>query len=145
MKRIMLVGRTFCGKTTLCQALNKEALRYRKTQDIQFLPNAIDTPGEYMENARLYRALMVTSVEAQVIILVQSCIEPGTLFPPGFSGMFGDKPVIGVASKVDLAGEEEQIAWTIQSLRDAGASCVFPLSAVTGQGIPELRGYLGEQ
>ena len=48
-KRIILIGRSGCGKTTLCQYLNHEAIRYHKTQTIQIINNTmIDTPGEYL-------------------------------------------------------------------------------------------------
>ena len=58
-KRIILIGRSGCGKTTLCQYLNHEAIRYHKTQTIQIINNTmIDTPGEYLERTNLRGALM---------------------------------------------------------------------------------------
>lgn len=45
-KRIILIGHSAAGKTTLCQYLSHEALRYCKTQTVQILnQNMIDTPG----------------------------------------------------------------------------------------------------
>ena len=46
MKRVMMMGRVSCGKTTLCQYLLGQELRYHKTQTVQILGDAIDTPGE---------------------------------------------------------------------------------------------------
>ena len=36
MKKIMLIGRTGCGKTTLTQKLNDEEVRYKKTQAVSY-------------------------------------------------------------------------------------------------------------
>lgn len=49
MKRLMLIGPSQCGKTSLTQVLRGETLRYQKTQAIVWTPAAIDTPGEYLE------------------------------------------------------------------------------------------------
>ena len=58
MKRLMLIGPSQCGKTSLTQVLRGETLRYQKTQAIVWTPAAIDTPGEYLENRCLYSALL---------------------------------------------------------------------------------------
>ena len=43
-KRIILIGRSTAGKTTLCQRLNHEELNYCKTQTVQIINrNMIDT------------------------------------------------------------------------------------------------------
>lgn len=44
MKRLMLIGPSQCGKTSLTQVLRGETLRYQKTQAIVWTPAAIDTP-----------------------------------------------------------------------------------------------------
>ena len=48
MKKIILMGRSECGKTTLTQALKGEHITYRKTQYVNYFDVIIDTPGEYM-------------------------------------------------------------------------------------------------
>lgn len=70
MKRLMLIGPSQCGKTSLTQGLRGEALHYKKTQAIEWSPMAIDTPGEYLENRCLYSALLTSACEADVIALV---------------------------------------------------------------------------
>ena len=45
MKRLMLIGPSQCGKTSLTQVLRGETLRYQKTQDIVWWAGAIYTHG----------------------------------------------------------------------------------------------------
>ncbi len=141
MRRIMLVGRTGAGKTSFCQVMNGQELRYQKTQAIEFLDNAIDTPGEYVENRKLYAALSVTAAEADLIVLVQDCSDREDVFSPGMAAMF-DKPVIGVVTKVDLDETGEQTRHAADQLELAGCEKIFRLSNVTGAGVRELVDYL---
>ena len=46
MKKMILVGRSECGKTTLRQALKGKEIRYEKTQYINHYDVVIDTAGE---------------------------------------------------------------------------------------------------
>lgn len=46
MKKILLVGRSECGKTSLTQALKGEKVTYHKTQYVNYFDVIIDTPGE---------------------------------------------------------------------------------------------------
>ena len=46
MKKIILMGRSECGKTTLTQALKGREITYHKTQYINNFDVIIDTPGE---------------------------------------------------------------------------------------------------
>lgn len=136
-KRVILIGRSTAGKTTLCQCINHEELKYHKTQTVQIInQNMIDTPGEYLERTGYRGALVVTSTEADVIMLVQDATEGGTMFPPMFNSMF-TKPCVGVVTKADLANEE-QVERAKKYLKNAGAGALYVTSAVTGQGVDEL-------
>ena len=136
-KRIILIGRSTAGKTTLCQRLNHEELNYCKTQTVQIINrNMIDTPGEYLERRGFRGALMVSSTEADLIIFVQDATENGTMFPPQFGTMFA-KPCVGVVSKIDIA-TPQQIADAEAFLRAAGAGRIFRISSVTGEGVKAL-------
>jgi len=64
MKKIILIGRSECGKTTLTQALRGEKISYHKTQYINHFDVIIDTPGEYAENKLLAGALALYAYEA---------------------------------------------------------------------------------
>lgn len=141
-KRIILIGRSAAGKTTLCQFLSHEALRYHKTQTVQIVNrNMIDTPGEYLERTYMRGALMVTATDADVIVLVQDATENGTMFPPAYTSMFA-KPAIGVVTKSDLA-DEHQLVKAKKYLKMAGAGQLFVTSSTAGTGFEELLDALG--
>lgn len=137
-KRIILIGRSTAGKTTLCQRINNEELHYYKTQTVQVVnKNMIDTPGEYLERRGFRGALIVTSADADIILMVQDATEGGTMFPPLFCSMFAGKPCVGIITKADLA-DEEQIERAKKYLKDAGAGALYVTSAVTGEGVEQL-------
>lgn len=136
-RRIILIGKSTAGKTTLCQCINHEELKYHKTQTVQVInKNMIDTPGEYLERTGYRGALIVTSTEADIIVLVQDATEAGTMFPPMFNSMFA-KPCVGVVTKADLASKE-QVERAKKYLKMAGAGSLYVTSAVTGEGVDEL-------
>ena len=63
--RIILMGRSAAGKTTLCQCISHEQIRYHKTQTVSIVNQSmIDTPGEYLERRGFRGALMVTAADA---------------------------------------------------------------------------------
>ncbi len=82
MKRLMLIGPSQCGKTSLTQVLRGETLRYQKRRPSSGR-TAIDTPGEYLENRCLYSALLTSACEADVIALVLNADAPWSPFSPG--------------------------------------------------------------
>lgn len=141
-KRIILIGRSAAGKTTLCQYLSHQDLHYHKTQTVQIANQCmIDTPGEYLERRSMCGTLMVTSVDAELIVLVQDATENGTMFPPAYNSMFA-KPTVGIVTKSDIA-TPEQIEKAKKYLKMAGARKVFVTSSVTGEGFDELVELLG--
>ncbi|MFX3624379.1 MAG: EutP/PduV family microcompartment system protein [Ectobacillus sp.] len=141
MKKMILIGKTGCGKTTLCQKLHAQQIEYRKTQAVDYYNKVIDTPGEYMENRSYYKALIVTAADADIIGLVQDCTEEDTYFPPSFGSSF-PKPIIGIITKVDLAKSPEQLEKARMYLEMASAAAIFETSVWTGAGIAELEQFL---
>lgn len=141
MKKIMVMGRVSCGKTTLCQRLAGKELTYHKTQTIQVVGDAIDTPGEYVENRALMRGLTVTAVDADAVLFLQDCTDTEFRFSPGQAAMYG-RPVIGVVTKVDLADNPRLVSQSTELLELAGADPIFRVSAVSGQGVVELVDYI---
>ena len=141
MKKVMMMGRVSCGKTTLCQYLLGQELRYHKTQTVQILGDAIDTPGEYVENRALMRGLTVTAVDADAVLFLQDCTDLECRFSPGQAAMYG-RPVIGVVSKIDAAPDGQAVEDARMLLRLSGADPIFAISAYTGEGVGELVEYL---
>ncbi len=140
-KTVILIGRSAAGKTTFCQRINQEDIIYHKTQTIQVVNSSIiDTPGEYLERARMRGALTVASVDADLLLLVQDATENGTMFPPAYASSFA-KPAIGLVTKEDIA-TEAQVAEAVRFLEMAGAEKVFVISSITGSGFSELFQYL---
>lgn len=128
MKKIMMIGKIGCGKTTLGQRLMRKTVRYQKTQSIQVLGDGIvDTPGEYLEQKQFYSALIVTAVEADVILLLLSATDEQNTFSPRMSSMFCGKPVIGVITKTDLLSDPERIKTGREILETAGAEEIIEI------------------
>jgi len=144
MKKIMLIGRSGTGKTTFCQRINNEKLEYKKTQSIEILNGAIDTPGEYVENRTLYRALVVTAADSDLMVLLQDCTDDQMVFAPGFVGMFG-KPAIGLVTKADLCRNAGQLQSAAEKLTLAGCERIFNTSSTENSGIAEVKQYLNRQ
>ena len=142
MKKIMLVGRVGCGKTTLTQALKGEKIRYHKTQYINHYDVIIDTPGEYAETHHLGRALALFSYEAQVVGLLLSAREPYSLYPPCVTAS-ANREVIGIVTQIDRpdANVERAERW----LKLAGCKKIFFVNSKTGEGIPQILEHLKEE
>ncbi|MDW6005169.1 EutP/PduV family microcompartment system protein [Vibrio mangrovi] len=141
MKRIMLIGQTLSGKTTLLQKLQGLPLDYHKTQSLACEDTSIDTPGEYLENRSLNSALFITSYDADIIGLVHSATAQQEMFSPLFASAF-TKPVIGIVTKSD--SPEANIQEAITHLTLAGADPIFITSSYDGDGIPALVDYLSQ-
>ena len=143
MKRALFIGRSGCGKTTLSQTLLGLPQVYRKTQSIHVLGDEeiIDTPGEYLERKSFFKALTVTALDCDCIVILLDVMDAQISIPPMIAGIFA-RPVIGVVSKVDLTDDERVLADAEGNLRMAGCDPVIRVSCKTGQGIEELRQLL---
>ncbi len=142
MKKVMLVGAVGAGKTSLIHTLQKDCRIAEKTQSIQFTDGAIDTPGEYAQIPRFYSALMVTAMQASIVVVVQDATDVKVTLPPGFSGMFS-RPVIGVVTKIDVPGIDREKA-KARLLAVGVKEPIFFVSSRTGEGMDELVAYFGE-
>ncbi len=135
-RKIILMGRSRVGKTTLLQALHNEVIEYKKTQEIIMHDDAIDTPGEYIDQSGLWRACIVAACDADIVVLVHDAGNTMGRLPQMFSMTFA-KPTIGVVTQCDGKTEEEiQIAENF--LKMSGASKIVRTSAYTHEGIDEL-------
>lgn len=141
MRKIVLMGRSECGKTTLTQALKGEKIVYHKTQYVNYFDVIIDTPGEYAETKTLGHALAMYTYEADVVGLLISATEPYSLFPPCITCM-ANREVIGIVTKIDHKDAKPSRAenW----LKLAGCKKVFFVSSKEGEGVAEILEYLRE-
>lgn len=145
MKKIMLIGKSGCGKTTLSQRLMDMPVEYKKTQAIEVVGRDIlDTPGEYVERKDFYKALIVSAVEADIVLVLQSCIDEQFSFSPRMRSMF-NRPMIGVVTKTDLASKPSQIDTAEELLELVGAEKIFRVGFDTDEGVNALRDYLCEE
>ena len=112
MRKIIFIGRSECGKTSLTQAMRGETVTYHKTEYVNTFDVIIDTPGEYAETNRLGGALATYSYEADVVGLLLSAIEPYSLYPPSVT-VLANREVIGIVTKIDhrLANPKRAAEW----------------------------------
>ena len=128
MRKIIFIGRSEAGKTTLTQAMKGKKIVYHKTQYINHYDVIIDTPGEYAETKELAGSLAVYSAEADVVGLLISATEPFSLYPPNVTAQ-ANREVVGIVTKCDhWAGNPEQAA---EWLRLAGCKKIFMTSSFT--------------
>ena len=131
MKKIILIGRSGAGKTTLTQALKGEEIKYHKTQYVNYFECIIDTPGEYAQTHELGYALALYSYEADVVGLLLAATEPYSLYPPNITCMVNDPK----------ANPERSARW----LRLSGCKKIFFVDSKAGTGVSDILDYLNEE
>lgn len=137
-KRILLVGRSGCGKTTLADTITHGSATYHKTQAITRVGNFIDTPGEYMENPNYYRGIILHAYDADVVIFMIPAGDETTIFPPNFGNSL-NREVIGVVSKVDTGKDVEAPR---RNLKLAGATNIIEISVHDEESLKQLCNYI---
>ncbi len=141
MKKIILMGRSESGKTTLTQALKGETISYHKTQYINNFDVIIDTPGEYAQTSRLAHALALYSYEADVVGLILAATEPYSLYPPNITCQV-NREVIGIVTKIDTP--QADVPRAERWLRLSGCKKIFYVNSKDHEGIPEILEYLSD-
>ncbi len=136
-KKLILIGKSGAGKTTLSQALRGEAISYQKTQSIDYGDFLIDTPGEYAENHNLACALALYSYEADVVGLLIAANDDFSLFPPCITCMV-NREVIGIVTKIDKADPKRAAAW----LRLSGCKTIYFVNSKSGEGVENILEHL---
>lgn len=142
MRKIVLIGRSESGKTTLTQALRGESRHYHKTQYVNHFDVVIDTPGEYAQTANLGSALALYTYEADVVGLLLAATENYSLFPPAVAAV-ANREVIGIITKIDEPGADIEQArrW----LELAGCERIFLVDSVNNSGVQEILEYLQKE
>lgn len=138
-KRIMIVGPTQCGKTTLARRLEDSDAPIRRTPEPVYGKKTIDCPGAYVENTGLYCHLIAMAQDASHILLLLDQSRPVQAYSPKFAFSF-TKPVFGVITKTDLCPENEPLCR--KQLEAAGAETIIAVSTLSCQGIDKLKKIL---
>ena len=142
MKKIIFIGRTGAGKTTLTRKIRGDEDRYIKTQYIDYGKSVIDTPGEYAQCRDVSSALALYSYEADVVGLLIAADDEYSIFPPNITCMV-NREVIGVITKINspFANISKVKMW----LELTGCKEIFYVDSKTGEGIDSLRLYLSTE
>lgn len=139
-KRIMVIGPSRSGKTTLVNELNNYHGKLRRTQDMIYGENTIDVPGSYIENPWMYKHIIAAAQDASHVLVLIDQSRCTDIYPHGFARTF-TCPVIGVVTKCDLMPENEESC--IRQLKMIGVpEPYFHISFSKGIGIDALKKYL---
>ena len=139
-KRVMVIGPSRCGKTTLVRALEEDDRPLRRTPDMIYGKRTMDFPGSYDENADMYKHLIAASQDASYVLILVDQSRPIDIYSPNFAQVF-TKPVVGVITKVDLMPENEESC--MRQMRLIGVKQpIFKVSVPNGIGIAALKEYL---
>ncbi|MGH4120553.1 EutP/PduV family microcompartment system protein [Clostridium sp.] len=139
-KRVMVIGPTHCGKTTLVNMLNDYHGPLRKTQDMIYGKNTIDVPGSYIENPWMYKHLIAAAQDASLVLILVDQSKYNNIYSPGFAKVFRC-PVVGVITKIDLMPENQELC--LKQLKHIGVSePYYNISVSSGVGIADLKHYL---
>jgi ethanolamine utilization protein EutP len=142
-KRIMVIGPSKCGKTTLVNALNDYDGPLRRTPDLIYGKNTMDVPGSYIENAWMYKHIIAASQDASYVLVLVDQSNCTEVYSHGFAKSFRC-PVIGVITKCDLMPENEEKC--LQQLKNIGVlEPYFHINFKVGTGIDALKKYLFEK
>ncbi|MDF2929139.1 EutP/PduV family microcompartment system protein [Anaerospora sp.] len=139
-KRIMIIGPGQSGKSSISNVLNESDRPLKKTQDVIYGKNTIDTPGAYIENASMYKYLIATAQTASCVLILVDQSRPVEVYPPRFAKTF-TCPVLGVITKMDLVPGNED--WSRRQLQKIGVyEPYFLISLLDNTGVKELKDYL---
>lgn len=140
-RKIMVIGPTGSGKSSLVKAINRSDKPLRKTQDMIFGKYTIDVPGAYLEIPWMYKHIISAAQNnaSHVLILVDQS-NPKEIYPHGFGKVF-NCPVTGVIIKSDLHPENRETCE--RQLTAIGVTePYFSVSIHEEESIETLRKYL---
>ncbi len=140
-KRVMVIGPTRCGKTTLVNELNDYNGPLKKTQDTIYGEKTIDVPSSYVAIPWMYKHLIaIAQNSASHILLLIDQSNPVEIYSPGFAKVFSC-PVTGVITKCNVKPENERVC--LKQLEKTGVSePYFKIDIPDGIGIESLKAYI---
>jgi GTP-binding protein Era len=154
---VAVAGRPNVGKSTLVNAIvgakvaivsDKPQTTRRAIRGVATGPDwqlvLTDLPGVQRPRdvltSRMQRRVERELADADAGLLVLNAVEgvgPGDRFIAGLLGR-GPAPVVGAVNKVDRAGRAQTVATLAEADALDIAEEIFPVSARTGRGVPEL-------
>lgn len=142
-KRVMVIGPSRSGKTTLVNLLNDYKGPLKRIPDVIYGENTIDIPSSYIENTWMYKHVIAVSQDATKVLMLVDQSDCKEVYSYGFAKSFRC-PVIGVITKCDLMPDNKERC--IQQLRKIGVSePYFSISSESKIGIDALKEYLFEK
>lgn len=139
MKKVMFVGETGAGKSSLISVLSGQPFKSSRALAVEYHGRFINTPGEFLENRWFYRALITASSDCSFLVFVQDATRPSCLFPPLFASAF-NRTTIGVISKIDE--DNAHLVRAERFLTTAGVRNIVQTSARFGTGLEDLTSLL---
>lgn len=135
--RVMILGATSSGKSTLAAAINGASGVVKKTQEVIYEAHTIDTPGEYLENPKMYRYIISTAQNASTVIFAVDQSRKRCVYPPGFASCFTCR-VVGVVTKADEGVDNRD--WCLEQLKMMGVKePYYIVSAKENLGVEALK------
>jgi GTP-binding protein Era len=155
---VAIVGQPNAGKSTLLNALvgQKISITSRRPQTtrqritgISTTPQAqlifVDTPGfQTQYQSGLYRAMNRTIArslqETDVVLWIMDATRDGDAASALLNGIEGEKPLVIVLNKIDLARDKRALMPRMQALQQRfHPTAIVPISAKTGYQLDALR------
>ena len=136
MKKIMLVGQNGSGKRAVIRNCFDENYNSKRALAVEYHGCFINTPSEFLENRLFYPALITTSAECDILVMLQNATHVTSLFPPCFGSMFNRK-VIGLITSAEA--EDAKIERAERFLHEAGAREIFCVNFTSKRDIETLR------
>ena len=95
LERFMVVGHSNSYKDLIVCALEGASFSgsHKSCPCVIYGKHTINTPDEYLENPKLYSALVSLSQQSTTIIFVKNANDEHHHFPPGFSSAFPCKSI----------------------------------------------------
>ena len=139
MKKIVLLGPQGVGKSTLANLLEgKKDTLIDKTVVPEYIGDALDTPGEYIEHRLFFGRFQVLAAEYQIIGVVIPCKFDNIYIPPNFVSMFPNKKHIGIITKTDI-GNQHDVEKCKILLNQAGIDEYCEISIYDPESIQRLK------
>lgn len=139
-KRIMVVGPSRSGKTTIVNYLNNYNGHLKRTVDVIYGENTMDIPSSYIENTDMYKHIIALAQDASKIVIIVDYENPKEVYSDGFGLSFNNE-VIGVINKID--NNLNNLEKCKKQLKRIGVKEPYFLIGKNDEvGIKELKEYL---